>query len=259
MADNVTLNRAADPASYAWKARDIGGAGTLYVPFHALSLKDGTEVDDTHPLPAKVVDASGNLLGGAAGQPVLVRQSDGSAAFNSAKDSTLTDGTQRAILRGGAKGSTSAADVTSTASGTDHQAADVILYDASGSPIGTSANKLNVVTSPGSITRYDFASVATTGLVVHTGTGVCFYYRFYNSTGGSIIPMFFDASSDPGNGATPKVEGSIVATGSNGSANVGHGTWGFPYTTALLLIYSSTAGTLTKIASTSITGWVVRN
>src|SRR6266850_2105381 len=39
-----------------------------------------------------------------------------------------TDGTQKAIARGGAKGATTAADLTSTAEGADHQALDVQLY-----------------------------------------------------------------------------------------------------------------------------------
>jgi hypothetical protein len=52
-----------------------------------------------------------------------------------ALDATLTGGTQKAILRGGAKGSTSAADVTSTASGANHQPVDVAIYDASGNQI----------------------------------------------------------------------------------------------------------------------------
>jgi len=42
-----------------------------------------------------------------------------------ALDATLTGGTQKAIARGGAKGATTAADLTSTAEGTDHQALDV--------------------------------------------------------------------------------------------------------------------------------------
>ena len=42
-----------------------------------------------------------------------------------ALDATLTGGTQKAITRGGAKGGTSAADVTSTAIDVDHQALDI--------------------------------------------------------------------------------------------------------------------------------------
>lgn len=45
-----------------------------------------------------------------------------------ALDATLTGGTQKAIVRGGAKGATVAADVTSTAEGADHQALDVQIY-----------------------------------------------------------------------------------------------------------------------------------
>lgn len=43
-------------------------------------------------------------------------------------DATLTGGTAKVINRGGAKGATSAADVTSTSEGTDHQALDVQIY-----------------------------------------------------------------------------------------------------------------------------------
>lgn len=52
-----------------------------------------------------------------------------------ALDATLTGGTTKAICRGGAKGSTTAADVTSTASGVNHQLIDVAIYDAAGSQI----------------------------------------------------------------------------------------------------------------------------
>lgn len=45
-----------------------------------------------------------------------------------ALDAHLTDGTQKAITRGGAKGATAAADLTGTAEGADHQALDVQLY-----------------------------------------------------------------------------------------------------------------------------------
>lgn len=52
-----------------------------------------------------------------------------------ALDATLTGGTAKSILRGGAKGSTTAADITSTASGANHQPVDVAIYDASGNQI----------------------------------------------------------------------------------------------------------------------------
>lgn len=47
---------------------------------------------------------------------------------------TLIDGTAKSIIRGGVKGATAAADVTSTSSGANHNAADAILYDTAGAP-----------------------------------------------------------------------------------------------------------------------------
>lgn len=65
------------------------------------------------------------VIGDGAG-PVTV---DGTVSVTGvAQDSTLTGGTMKAIARGGAKGATAAADVTSTAEGADHQAIDVQLY-----------------------------------------------------------------------------------------------------------------------------------
>lgn len=55
--------------------------------------------------------------------PVVVASDNGLAL-----DATLTGGTQKAIARGGAKGATAAADVTSTAEGADHQALDIQVY-----------------------------------------------------------------------------------------------------------------------------------
>lgn len=97
-------------------------------PYSALAVyKSGAPVlvDDTAPLPVAFATA----------QHVIVDSVTGSV--------TVT-GTLKSILRGGAKGSTTAADVTSTASGADHNAADVILYDASGNPLGTVSNRLAV-------------------------------------------------------------------------------------------------------------------
>lgn len=56
-----------------------------------------------------------------------------------ALDSTLTGGTQKVITRGGAKGSTIAADLTSTAEGTDHQALDIQIYHG-----GTAINPTSI-------------------------------------------------------------------------------------------------------------------
>jgi hypothetical protein len=54
-----------------------------------------------------------------------------------ALDATLTGGSQKAINRGGAKGATTAADITSTANGVDHQGLDVQVQNASIAVTGT--------------------------------------------------------------------------------------------------------------------------
>jgi hypothetical protein len=52
-----------------------------------------------------------------------------------ALDATLTGGTAKAVARGGAKGSTTPADITSSASGVNRQLLDVAIYDAAGTQI----------------------------------------------------------------------------------------------------------------------------
>lgn len=139
------------------------GAGQQYVLGTVLrksasggSVEAGTSsdplrVDPTGTTTQPVSDAGGSLtvdstqLPASLGQKTMansfavVISSDQSAVPVSsstlAADATLTGGTQKAITRGGAKGSTTAADVTSTASGADHQALDVVVYDNAGNPI----------------------------------------------------------------------------------------------------------------------------
>jgi hypothetical protein len=62
-----------------------------------------------------------------------------------ALDATLTGGTQKSIVRGGQKGTTNTnADITHTASGANHEALDVAIYDASGNQLGLSASPVRV-------------------------------------------------------------------------------------------------------------------
>lgn len=96
---------------------------TLYGPFYPLPA--GTNnIGDVDVLTLPALPAGGNTIG-----TVNLGTLNGAAL-----DSTLTGGTQKAISRGGAKGATSSADITSTAEGADHQAQDVQLYH-SGSAI----------------------------------------------------------------------------------------------------------------------------
>lgn len=120
------------------------GGSTLSIDDGAGSITvDGAVTANAGSGPFPVSDNSGSLTVDApVGTPVFVRLSDGSSAIatlpvsaaslplptGAAQDSTLTGGTVKAINRGGAKGATTAADVTSTAEGSDHQAMDVQLY-----------------------------------------------------------------------------------------------------------------------------------
>lgn len=83
-----------------------------------------------------------------------------------ALDATLTGGTAKAITRGGAKGATAAADVTSTADGADHQALDVTVRLA----LPTGGNVIGGVTQSGTWTVALGAGAATIGKV-DQGTG----------------------------------------------------------------------------------------
>ena len=79
---------------------------------------------------------------------------------NLALDATLTGGTQKAIVRGGAKGAISAADVTSTAEGTDHQALDVQVMHG-GAAVNPTA--IRALTSSDVVTATQGTAAATAG------------------------------------------------------------------------------------------------
>jgi hypothetical protein len=79
-----------------------------------------------------------------------------------AKDATLTGGTAKSINRGGAKGATTAADVTSTAEGTDHQALDVQVYHG-----GTAKDP----TAIRALTSADQVTVANSSIPVTDNSG----------------------------------------------------------------------------------------
>ena len=84
-----------------------------------------------------------------------------------ALDATLTGGTAKAIIRGGAKGTTTAADVTSTAEGDNHQAVDVQVYHG-----GTAVNPaaIRALTSSDVVTAAQSTAANLNATVVGTGT-----------------------------------------------------------------------------------------
>lgn len=84
-------------------------------------------------------------------------------------DATLTGGTQKAVTRGGAKGATAAADMTSTAEGADHQALDVQIMHG-GSAINPTA--IRALTSADTVSVTDGSGPLTVdGTVAATQSG----------------------------------------------------------------------------------------
>lgn len=125
-----------------------------------------------------------------------------------ALDATLTGGTQKAIARGGAKGTTTAADITSTASGSNHQAIDVAILDGSG----------NQVTTFGGGTQYaDGAARGTatgTLLMIDDGTNV------QSAIGTTAGILKVDLSATTANSTAVKVDGSAVIQPVSGTVAV---------------------------------------
>lgn len=120
-----------------------------------------------------------------------------------ALESTQTDGTAKAINRGGAKGATTAADITSTAQGADHQALDIQIYHGGGAinPTSiralTSSDTVTVVQSTAADLKMDLSGSAA------------------NSTAG-LLSVKIDQTTD---GTTNKVA-ATQATASNLNAQV---------------------------------------
>jgi hypothetical protein len=122
----------------------VDGSGTaLPVSAASLPLPSGASTAAKQPDLGIAGTASADVITvqGIAGGTALPVSGSITATVTGVATSTIqTDGTQKAIARGGAKGATTAADVTSTASGANHNSLDVINYDASGNVIfGTAA------------------------------------------------------------------------------------------------------------------------
>lgn len=88
-----------------------------------VEITDGTDVLGTAAHPIRT-DPTGTTTQPVSGTVTANVGTTGGLAL----DATLTGGTAKTIVRGGAKGATVAADVTSTAEGADHQGLDVQIY-----------------------------------------------------------------------------------------------------------------------------------
>lgn len=125
------------------------------------------------------IPAQGQALA-AASMPVVLPLSQAGGAL--ALDSTLTGGAAKTIARGGAKGITTAADVTSTAQGSDHQALDVQIYHG-----GTAKDPTQIR----ALTASDVVSAdlrVSSAAVSHTNPVPLIVARSTHRTPGSTLP-----------------------------------------------------------------------
>jgi hypothetical protein len=116
-----------------------------------------------------------------------------------ALDATLTGGTAKAIVRGGTKGATTPADVTSTAEGADHQALDVQIYHGGAAKDPTQIRALtnaDVVSSE--VTKWIGSTAPTVG----------------QKTSANSLPVVIASDQSP-----VPISGSITATNPSVSTN----------------------------------------
>src|SRR3990167_6268657 len=125
-----------------------------------------------------------------------------------ALDATLTGGTTKAICRGGAKGATTAADVTSTSQSVDRNALDVQIRTSSGVAVDTF----------GGGTQYadgDARGTATgTLLMIDDGTNI------QSAIGTTAGVLKVDLSATTANATAVKVDGSAVTQPVSGTIGV---------------------------------------
>lgn len=128
-----------------------------------------------------------------------------------------TDGTQQTIIRGGAKGATVAATVTSTANGADHQGADVVEQFAPAYEAGILGRAVTIV---GPISAGDYAHTSTTFSGVHKGTIAAseanlLSFTPSNVSGAGLWLSIYDKGADPIDGAetATRLHFSYIPTG----------------------------------------------
>lgn len=146
-----------------------------------------------------------------------------------ALDATLTGGTQKSIVRGGAKGTTTAADVTSTSQSADRNALDVQIRTSAGAVVDTFGGGTQFAdgTARGTATG--------TLLMVDDGTNI------QSALGTTAGVLKVDLSATTANATAVKVDGSAATQPISGSVTANAGT--NLNTSALALSATQTDGT----------------
>jgi hypothetical protein len=175
-----------DPSSFAGLA--LASTQTDGTQKTKIVDSSGNSIDATHPVPVTpgtgalwdVSDRAARLLG------VVTAASGAALALNSAQ----TDGTQKAIARGGAKGATTPADVTSTPNGVDHQAMDLAEQFASPAEdnAGSYAGQARFVVEE-RWTPYPITDVATHDAII-SGAGTFGGIVINKATASAVITVY---------------------------------------------------------------------
>lgn len=208
--------------------------------------------DVTHPLYVAPSTGATTTLG-AGSATIGAVTAPGAAAL--ALDATLTGGTAKAIVRGGTKGATvTAADITSTANGADHQGGDVVEQyapvaedNANGviaivqKPIAANTYAPSLATDFGVATKANVKNAAgnVLGVVGTNANGSARWFQLHNKATAPVateVPLYSFWVAAGGN----IVIGSEFFIGSGGAFSTGIG-WA----------WSTTAGTFTDSATAS--------
>jgi hypothetical protein len=199
-------------------AYDLTGSG-LWVPTSMLRNTAGL-ISSSNPVDVAVRDASGNLLGGAASKPVLIRQSDGTSAYDGAKES----GGNLATLAGAVSGGRV-----------------VITFNASA--LLTSSKLMG--------------SSATSGWLVKSGAGRLYNYEVtVNVSTGTVFVFACDRATSPAASDDPKADAfaaiaTAIVTNNSGTQRSIPPT-GRKFSNGLVIIVSSSISSQTFTASDTV-------
>lgn len=143
----------------------------------------------------------------------------------------------------------------------------------SGNPVqvagsdGTSVRRILTTATGLTRTTYDYGSVpgsqwlstayasfAAAGVAVKSSAGILRYFQFINNSGSAGNIQMFNGTTQPSAGAVPLISTPIASAA---AATFSTFEGGFPFSTGIYIVMSSTLATYTAIASTAFTGVAV--
>lgn len=167
---------------------------------------------------------------------------------DTATTTALTDGTQKAIVRGAAKGVTTAADVTSTTVDADHQAHDVAEAFAPGAEDNTN-NVIAVATRPLAVSTYAPSLYSNRGAAaaaaVKGAAGNVYAVTCANANAAVRYLQLHNKATAPVNPEVPLLEFKIPASSDIRIGAEFFSANGLHFSTGIAFGFSTTSGTYT--------------